>query len=783
MKHRSASSSNARAHLRIPIVSIMAFAIVAASAVAASADVVTNTLDTSPDRQLEKMSLQAGKADGSTAIVVLPQGGDGDPLCNIDPGETLTLSVISINPTVATVSPEQLSFTGCNAPSPVTVHAVAGGSSEISVTIAFNNTGAGLYQNDANFAIVVTPADPGAPMLATGSSPNNTGAYTLNWAASAVGDVPYTWGFVGCSNTHDTLWGYHDVSAKHMFWPASFGADGDPHNVGAYDYSIEGQTIHKWSDPTLNEFGRDWAAFDRMKSTYDGGQDPPVVWVELCENINPHTTEGTYHVSDYSEVQALLATLRQHAPTSKVYISPLQSYAVNADGTLVCTVMNGEAPGPTNAVDEGTAFATQAVADGLALAGPGANGVPNLGPLTFDPPYIDVNDPSACHPNGNPKHGVGPGSDFLGAQLAAFFDPLAQGSPNDTLTYTLYQQDANDQTTTIVATGLTTNSYTFAVPAAAVEGTWTYFAQAVATTIDPDFVLPSSLSPGSAPIVVDQSAPAAPTLSAPGFDFAGNGGWYKDTVTVTSLDNGDPLLADGSPGSGVDPSSVGPAGTFTTSGPHTATDTVLDLATNESAPASLVVQVDADGPSVAITCPAPLTLGSAGAASWSASDAESGLATDAAGSVALDASAIGPHTANAPSATDNVGHQSSASCSYSVIWNFSGFFQPVDNPDVLNVAKAGSAIPVKFSLAGDQGLDILAANSPTTSKIDCGDLTDLDSIETTVNAGQSSLSYDPVAGQYVYVWKTDKAWSSSCRQLSVTLADGTTHIAYFKFTK
>src|SRR5262249_60474748 len=36
-------------------------------------------------------------------------------------------------------------------------------------------------------------------------------------------------------------------------------------------------------------------------------------------------------------------------------------------------------------------------------------------------------------------------------------------------------------------------------------------------------------------------------------------------------------------------------------------------------------------------------------------------------------------------------------------YNFSGFFQPVDNAPVLNVVKAGSAIPVKFRLRGGPG--------------------------------------------------------------------------------
>ena len=559
--------------LRIAVTVVLGWLVVAATALPASADVATNTLDTSPDRTLEQMSLQAGGPDGATAIVVLPQSGDGDPLCNIDPGETLTLSVISTNPTVATTSPAQISFTACDVPQPVTVHGVAGGTAEISVGIAFNDTGPGLYQNAANFAAVVSPPDPGAPSLASGSNPNDTGAFTLEWAASAVGDQPYTWGFVGCSNTHDTLWGYHDVSSKHMFWPSSFAGDGDPYNVGSYSYAIEGQVIQRWADPTLAEYSQDWAMFDRMKSVYDGGEDPPVVWVELCENINPDSQSGTYHVSDYGEILALLSTLRQHAPTSLVYMSPLQSYEANPDGTLVCTLMNGVAPGPTNAVEEGAAFATQAAADGLALPGPGASGIPNLGPLTFDPPYIDVDDGTRCHPNGNPKHGPGGGSDFLGAQLAAFFDPLAEGSPNDTLSYTLFRQDADDPAPSVVATDLTTNSYTFTSSVPEAEGTVKYFAQAVATTTSPSFVLSSNLSSASQPVVVDRTDPLAPTLSAPGPDFAGNGGWYKDGVTVSSAENGDPALADGSPGSGVDPASIG-AQIFTTSGVHTATDTM-----------------------------------------------------------------------------------------------------------------------------------------------------------------------------------------------------------------
>ncbi|HYF25788.1 MAG TPA: PxKF domain-containing protein [Baekduia sp.] len=116
-------------------------------------------------------------------------------------------------------------------------------------------------------------------------------------------------------------------------------------------------------------------------------------------------------------------------------------------------------------------------------------------------------------------------------------------------------------------------------------------------------------------------------------------------------------------------------------------------------------------------------------------------------------------------------------------YDFDGFFQPVDAGDVLNAAKAGSAIPVKFSVGADHGLDIMGVGSPTSQPISCDAGAPVDAVEETVTAGSSSLSYDPVAGHYVYVWKSEKAWAGTCRRLTVALADGTAHTARFKFGK
>jgi len=54
-------------------------------------------------------------------------------------------------------------------------------------------------------------------------------------------------------------------------------------------------------------------------------------------------------------------------------------------------------------------------------------------------------------------------------------------------------------------------------------------------------------------------------------------------------------------------------------------------------------------------------------------------------------------------------------------------------------------------------------------------------VQQTVTAGESSLTYDPSRDQYTYVWKTDKSWGGTCRQVIVQLTDGTHHVAKFRF--
>ena len=232
----------------------------------------------------------------------------------------------------------------------------------------------------------------------------------------------------------------------------------------------------------------------------------------------------------------------------------------------------------------------------------------------------------------------------------------ASGSP----TFTLQHENATGGWSG-VASGLTSPSYEFGPSNPEAEGTWSY------RVIESEHGLDSEPSTSSAPVKVDESAPNAPSANPDRVpDFAGKGGWYRDSVTVSFTDNGDPALSDGSPGSGVDPASLPAPQTFATDGSHVASATVADLAGNRSAPGEAVVQVDATAPTLQISCPASALLGSKGvSATVSASDGQSGLATDPSGTVPIDTSTVGAKTV-ARSAVDNVGHSTESSCTTQV---------------------------------------------------------------------------------------------------------------------
>ena len=156
-------------------------------------------------------------------------------------------------------------------------------------------------------------------------------------------------------------------------------------------------------------------------------------------------------------------------------------------------------------------------------------------------------------------------------------------------------------------------------------------------------------------------------------------------------------------------------------------------------------------------------------------------------SVTVPASAfgVGSHTMSASYTDGGALTPSSGSVTFDVIDNypFSGFLAPVDNLPALNQVKAGAAVPVKFSLGGNLGLNIFTTGYPRSETVPCDTSSMANGIDETVTAGNSSLSFDEASGQYSYIWKTDKAWAGSCRQFVVKLTDGTVQRADFKFAR
>lgn len=88
---------------------------------------------------------------------------------------------------------------------------------------------------------------------------------------------------------------------------------------------------------------------------------------------------------------------------------------------------------------------------------------------------------------------------------------------------------------------------------------------------------------------------------------------------------------------------------------------------------------------------------------------------------------------------------------------FSGFLAPVSNPPAVNTVKAGQAVPVKFRLGGDWGLNIVAPGYPASRQVTCPLSSGAGTLIDTVTADDSSLTYDSTTQTYTYVWKTDGA--------------------------
>jgi hypothetical protein len=221
----------------------------------------------------------------------------------------------------------------------------------------------------------------------------------------------------------------------------------------------------------------------------------------------------------------------------------------------------------------------------------------------------------------------------------------------------------------------------------------------------------------------------------------------------------------------------------------TGTRTVCDVAGNcTSAGPVAGHRVDRRAPTITVTTPQQRAygLGELVAAGYGCRDGGSGVAS-CAGTVPdgapLDTSTIGEKTFSV-TAVDIVGNAGAQSVLYDVDFVFGGFSRPVEAPPTVNTVKGGVVVPVRFTLDGDQGLDVLSPGAPRSQKVPCDASASVNTIAETVDtAGHTGLIYDSETATYVLLWKTERTWNGSCRQLDIGLIDGTTHSALFRFGK
>jgi pimeloyl-ACP methyl ester carboxylesterase len=250
-------------------------------------------------------------------------------------------------------------------------------------------------------------------------------------------------------------------------------------------------------------------------------------------------------------------------------------------------------------------------------------------------------------------------------------------------------------------------------------------------------------------------------------------GWHKTAVQV-SFEASDTL-------SGVASVSAPVAVTAEGSGQEII-GTAEDKAGNQAA-AAAALNIDLTLPNVTINAPSQGTvylLNETVKAEYACADALSGIAScigPVAAGATLPTGSVGDHTF-AVAATDVADNHASQSHAYAVRYAFSGFMSPIGSG--VNAVNGGQTVPVKFSLQDARGASVSRPSS-VVSLMSAPSACD-GSAPGPMTPAQSSggLGLRADGQQLHFNWKTEKSWTG-CRLLALTLADGATHKAVFRF--
>jgi hypothetical protein len=291
-----------------------------------------------------------------------------------------------------------------------------------------------------------------------------------------------------------------------------------------------------------------------------------------------------------------------------------------------------------------------------------------------------------------------------------------------------------------------------------------------------------------APTTTITVAPAAPD---------GEAGWYVSptNVTVSAIDEAE--------GSGVaetrcvlDPSVapttfadlpagpcayLGSGAAVTTDGSHSLYAASIDVAGNAEAPVLAQFMIDQTPPEVTCAASAPFFLLNEAGGTVNASVGDSGSGPSVASvSAATDTSSVGDKSALLMG-SDVAGNASTVACPYTVTFVFEGFFDPVANDGVLNIVRAGQAIPLKWRILDANGAPVtdLAAVTLSVESLTCSAGMTGDELTETAAGGSGLQNLGD--GYYQINWLSLRRYADSCKTLRVDLGEGIFRTALFQF--
>jgi hypothetical protein len=215
--------------------------------------------------------------------------------------------------------------------------------------------------------------------------------------------------------------------------------------------------------------------------------------------------------------------------------------------------------------------------------------------------------------------------------------------------------------------------------------------------------------------------------------------------------------------------------------------TAVDVAGNDRSMTVDGIDIDTTDPSIVVQGVADggvYEMGAAPAATCSASDA-GGSGIDGACSIAVSGgltNGVGTYAFTA-SATDRAGNVEVVTGSYRVVYEFSGFLQPINDTahqvgTAVSIFKAGSTVPVKFRLQTTSGALLQTTTAPVWLVPAQGGAMTAPVDETVYSAtptGGGSYRWDSSGQQYIYNWGTSKLQANRFWRIGVQLDDGNTY--------